>query len=176
MTVVMVYESMYGNTHRIAETICQGPAEADVPAEIISVEAARERSLGPDDVLVVGAPTHVHGLSQTSTREVAVHDAPSHGLEIDPSAQGEGVREWLVTLDTHGGRAAAFDTRAKGPALFTGRASQKIAKVLHQHGFELVAEPESFLVTSANQLLPEEETRARQGGSDLATKVRPAQP
>lgn len=176
MTVVVVYESMYGNTHRIAEAINQGLAEAGIAAEVVSVEAARERGLDPQDVLVVGAPTHVHGLSRASTRQAAAQDAPGRGLEVDPSAQDDGVREWLGTLDTHGGRAAAFDTRAKGPAVLTGRASQKITKALHQHGFTLIAEPESFLVSSDNRLLPEEETRARQWGADLAASIRPAQP
>lgn len=176
MTVVVVYESMYGNTHRIAEAIGHGLAEAGVLAEVVSVEAARERELGPEDVLVVGAPTHVHGLSRAATRQAAVQDAPGRALEVDPSAQGQGVREWLEALDTHGGRAAAFDTRAKGPAVLTGRASQKIAKALHQHGFDLVAEPESFLVSSDNRLLPEEEARARQWGADLVPMLRPGQP
>lgn len=171
MTVVVVYESMYGNTHRIAEAISDGVAQTGTPVEVVSVEAARDRGLHPDDVLVVGAPTHVHGLSRASTREAAVHDAPGHGLEVDPSAQGEGVREWLGTLDPHGGRAAAFDTRVKGPAVLTGRASQAIAKALRRHGFDLVAEPESFLVSSAHQLLPEEEARARRWGAELTTRI-----
>lgn len=175
MTVVVVYESMYGNTHRIAEAISQGLTEAGAAAEVISIEAARERGLHPEDVLVVGAPTHVHGLSRASTREAAVRDAPGHDLEVDPSAQGEGVREWLGTLDAGGGRAAAFDTRVKAPVMLTGRASQAIAKALRRHGYELVAQPESFLVTSAHQLLPEEEARARQWGAELAATIRSVQ-
>ena len=175
MAVVVVYESMYGNTHRIAEAIGQGLIEAGVHAEVVSVEAARICGSGPGDVLVVGAPTHVHGLSRASTREAAVRDAPGRALEVDPSAQGAGVREWLETLDIAGCRAAAFDTRAKGPAMLTGRASQKIAKALQEHGCDLVAEPESFLVSSTNQLLPEEDARARQWGVELAVTIRPAQ-
>lgn len=176
MTVVVVYESMYGNTRRIAEAIGEGLAEAGATAEVVSVEVARERRIGPEDVLVVGAPTHVHGLSRASTREAAVHDAPTHGLELDPSAAGESVRAWLATLGGEGGRAAAFDTRAKGPALLTGRASQVIAKALRHHGFALVAAPESFLVSSANQLLPDEQARARQWGTDLAATIRDTRP
>lgn len=171
MTVVVVYESMYGNTHLIAEAIARGAAEAGAAAEVVSVEAAVRRTADPEDVLIVGGPTHVHGLSRAPTRQAAVRDAPAHDVEVDPAAGGPGVREWLGTLETTGGRAAAFDTRAKGPAVLTGRASQKIAKALRQHGFELLAEPESFLVTSANELLPGEETRARQWGAGLAARV-----
>lgn len=171
MTVVVVYESMYGNTHRIAAAISHGLTEAGAPAEVLSVEAVRERGLHPEDVLVVGAPTHVHGLSRATTREGAVRDAPGHHLVVDPSAHGEGIREWLGSLGAGGGRAAAFDTRAKGPAVLTGRAGQVIAKALRRHGYELVAEPESFLVTSDHQLLPEEEARARRWGAELATRI-----
>lgn len=172
MTVVVVYESMYGNTHRIAEAISQGLIEAGAPAEVISIAAARERELHPGDVLVVGAPTHVHGLSRASTRSAAVQSAPEQGLTTDAVAQGEGMREWLETLQANGAPAAAFDTRAKGPAVLTGRASRAIAKALRRHGFDLVAEPESFLVTSDHQLLPEEITRAHRWGAELAATIR----
>lgn len=171
MTVVVVYESVYGNTHLIAEAIAQGLTEAGASTDVVSVEEARQRQWHPEDVPVVGGPTHVHGLTRSSTREAAVHDAPAHGLQVDPSVGGSGVREWLASLEVPGKRAAAFDTRAKGPAVLTGRASQKIARALQRHGFGLLAEPESFLVSSANQLLPEEESRARQWGAALATKL-----
>lgn len=171
MTVVVVYESMYGNTHLIAEAIAQGAAEAGAATEVVSVEAAVRRTAHPEDLLIVGGPTHVHGLSRAATREAAVQDAPGRQLEVDPAVDGPGLREWLGSLETPGGRAAAFDTRAKGPAVLTGRASQKIARALRQHGFELLAEPESFLVTAANQLLPGEESRARQWGAGLVTRL-----
>jgi hypothetical protein len=167
---------MYGNTHQIAGAIGRGLTEAHIPAEVVSVEAARDREIRPDDVLVVGAPTHVHGLSRESTRGAALKSAPENELEVDPSAQGPAVREWLASLGKSTGRAAAFDTRLKGPALFTGRASHSIAKALRRHGFELLAEPESFLVTSTNQLMPEEEARASKWGADLAAKIQSIQP
>lgn len=176
MAVVVVYESMYGNTHQIARAIGRGLTEAHIPAEVFSVDAARDREIRPGDVLVVGAPTHVHGLSRDSTRKAAAKEAPKNELEMDPAAQGPAVRDWLASLGKITGRAAAFDTRIKAPALFTGRASHTIARALRRHGFELLAEPESFLVTSTNQLMPEEEARARQWGSELAAKILPIQP
>ncbi|GAB2629162.1 flavodoxin family protein [Kocuria himachalensis] len=168
MTVVVVYESMYGNTHLIAEAVGAGLGEAGMAVDVVPVEAAMGRGLEPGDVLVVGAPTHVHGLSRTSTREAAVHDAPAHDLELDPAATGPGVRQWLDSLGSTGARAAAFDTRVKAPAVLTGRASQRIAKVLQHHGFQMLTPPESFLVTTDNQLLPGEEARARQWATTLA--------
>ncbi len=46
--------------------------------------------------------------------------------------------------------AAAFDTRLQGPVAFTGRASKGISHALRRQGYELVAEPESFVVTKEN--------------------------
>ncbi|GAB2602027.1 flavodoxin family protein [Kocuria himachalensis] len=168
MTVLAVYESVYGNTHRIAEAIGRGLTEAGVPAEVRSTAEAQRQPPGPGDVLVVGAPTHGHGLSREDSREQAVRDASRHHLDVDGSATGPGVREWLAALDAEGGRATAFDTRIKGPAMLTGRASQKIARALEEPRYELVAAPESFLVTTGNDLVPGEEERARRWGRDLA--------
>jgi hypothetical protein len=44
-----------------------------------------------------------------------------------------------------------------------------VARSLRAHGFELVAEPESFLVTKQDRLGPGETTRAREWGTKLAT-------
>ncbi|MFE7631402.1 flavodoxin domain-containing protein [Kocuria sp. NPDC057446] len=171
MTVLVVYESVYGNTHRIAEAIGRGLAEAGVPAQVRSTAEAERHPPAAGDVLVVGAPTHGHGLSRENSREQAVRDASRHDLEVDDAAAGPGVREWLAALGAEGGRATAFDTRVKGPAMLTGRASQKIARALEEHHYELVAQPESFLVTMGNDLVPGEEDRARRWGRDLAAAL-----
>lgn len=62
----------------------------------------------------------------------------------------------------------------KHPTLFAGRAGKTIAKALRRPGFNLVAGPGNFLVSSTNQLQPEDETRARQWGAALAARIRPA--
>lgn len=132
-------------------------------------------TLAPDlldgaDLVVAGGPTHVHGMSSSRTRKGAVEAAhkPGSALIMDPDADGPGLREWLDQLGRAGGRAAAFDTRINGPAAFTGRASKTIARRLASRGFTMVAPPESFLVTSASQLLPGEADRAKDWGRQLA--------
>jgi hypothetical protein len=171
MSVLVVYESMYGNTHRIAEAIGRGLRDGGSAAEVLTVEAAHGRALGTSDVLILGGPTHAHGLSREASRQSAVDDARKQGTPSDPAATGPGVREWLETLHARGARAAAFDTRIKGPATLTGRASQKISKELRHHGLEPLVEPESFLVTFANELVPGEEDRARSWGELLAKRI-----
>jgi hypothetical protein len=92
---------------------------------------------------------------------------------MDPDAFGEGLRDWFREIGdrTDDQRAAAFDTRMEGPVAFTGRASKGIAKRLRHHGYDLVAEPESFVVTKENHLVDEEIARARHWGEQLAATL-----
>jgi flavodoxin-like protein len=169
---LVIYESMYGNTHLVAEAIAEGlRASADVV--VASVHEADATLVAGADLLVVGGPTHVHGMSRASTREAAVTAAakPESGLTLDPESEGLGVREWLASLEELDLRAAAFDTRLDAPAMLTGRASKGIGRALREHGCTLVAEPESFLVTKATELEPGEDAHARSWGAALATLV-----
>lgn len=172
MKAIVVFESMYGNTHRVAEAIGQGLAGAG-DVVVLAVADAGPAVVAGADLIVVGGPTHAHGMSRASTRKAAVDHAKVDDA-IDPSATGPGVREWLQSIPSMSAAAAAFDTRAGvAPALLTGRASKGIAKQLHQRGFGQVAEPESFLVDKTNHLQPGEEERAREWGTRLAAAVAP---
>jgi hypothetical protein len=176
MKAVIVYESLYGNTHAVADAVAEGIAGAAEP-QVVSVEEAGRTQPAATDLLVVGGPTHVHGMSRKPMWEAAVKDAlehPEKGLVPDAAAEGPGLRAWFEFLDKATGKAAAFDTRLEGNKLLTGHASKGIAKRLRQHGFELVAEPESFLVDNTNQLLPGELDRAREWGRTLAAALPPA--
>lgn len=173
MKATVVYESMYGNTHRVAEAIAEGLGATAV----VSAEEAARMDLSGLDLLVVGGPTHAHGMTRGQTRHAAVADSMSRdkGLTVDPSAEGPGVREWLDSLGPSSGRAAAFDTRVDMPTVLTGHASKGIGKQLKKHGFELVAEPESFLVSGDSGLVPGELDRARNWGQMLASPLRDEQ-
>jgi hypothetical protein len=169
----IVYESLYGNTHAIANAIAQGLEEV-AESRVLSVEEAGQIQPTATDLLVVGGPTHIHGMSRKPMWERAVKDAlehPEKGLVPDAAAEGPGLRAWFDSLDRTTGKAAAFDTRLEGNELLTGHASKGIAKRLKRHGFELVAEPASFLVDNANQLLPGELDRAREWGRTLGTAI-----
>jgi hypothetical protein len=130
MKATVICESSFGNTRAIAEAIAE-----TLDAEVLS--AVDPIDLDEVDLLVVGAPTHVHGLPGERSRRAAVEQGGS---------DGPGVREWLEELPRGRGRAAAFDTRFDKPAFLTGSAAKGIAKRLRHRGFELVAEPESFFV------------------------------
>jgi len=168
MRAVVIYESMYGNTHLIADAIAEG-LRSYGEATVVAVGAADAPAVEGADVLVVGGPTHAHGMSRPTTRQGAVTAGrkPEAGLMIEPGADGEGVREWLESLGRLDQKAAAFDTRVDLPVALTGHASKGIAKRLQHHGATLIAEPHSFLVTKQDRLEPHEEERARAWGAEL---------
>jgi menaquinone-dependent protoporphyrinogen IX oxidase len=173
MRAVVVYESMYGNTHEIAKAVGRRlAAVADV--SVVPLDDASPVIVGDADLLVVGGPTHVHGMSRPSTLNAAVKASHSaDGPELDPDAPGPGLRAWFDALPEGAGMAAAFDTRLVGPAMVTGRASNGIARRLHRHGYRLLTRPESFLVTKENTLAPGEADHAAQWADELIASAAP---
>ena len=175
MRAVVVYESMYGNTHLVADAIGMG-LETAFDVWVVPVSQADPAVLDGADLVVVGGPTHVHGMSREATRKAAVEaaDKPASPLRLEPDALGSGLREWLASLGRYSVKAAAFDTRMHAPAALTGRASKGVARLLRAHGFEVIAEPESFLVTKQDRLEPHETSRAREWGTKLAASIAPS--
>jgi hypothetical protein len=174
MRAVVVYESMYGNTHQVADAIGAGLGTA-FDVSVVPVSQADPDVLAGADLVVVGGPTHAHGMSRAATRKAAVEaaDKPAGGLRVEPNALGPGLREWLGALGSYPAKAAAFDTRVHGPAALTGRASKGADHLLREHGFDVVAKPESFLVDRRDRLYPDEATRARDWAAKLAASITP---
>jgi hypothetical protein len=173
MRGLVVYESMFGSTREVAEAVAAGLGSGMDVRVVRAVDAADDDLVGVD-LLVVGAPTHVHGMPRPSTRRGAPDyvDKPGNDLELEPGADPEaGVREWLTGLHDLNLTGAAFDTRVDAPAAVTGRASKGIAKLLSGHGISVDAPNESFLVDKHSALLPGELDRARSWGEGLAPMV-----
>ena len=175
MRALVVYESMYGNTHIIAESIAYG-LRATHEVTLVPVADATGQLIAGADLLVAGGPTHMHGLSSATSRRMAAQAAAKagSGLQLDPEAGGPGIRDWLKDIGDRHAHAAAFDTRIDGAPVFTGRASRRIYRLLKRHGYHLIAAPESFLVGQQNTLLDGEASRARVWGAALgaaASKV-----
>jgi hypothetical protein len=172
MRAMVVYESMFGNTRVIADAIAKGLEPVGIVV-VVPVPEAGHEMLADVDLLVVGGPTHFHGMSRTRTRKWAAATAqkPKNDLVLDRDAQGPGMRDWLRSLGHGHTKVAAFDTRFRGPAVLRGRASRVISRKLRRHGFEVVLKPESFFVTLQNQLEPGEEARAQEWGKRLAASV-----
>jgi flavodoxin len=125
MNALVLYESRFGNTERIAEAVALALQEA-IPTRLAAVEEVTDcvETLRGVDLLVVGGPTHSHGISQRLQDAVACLD--EHSLD--------------------GIRVAAFDTRIPGPRLMTGSAAVRLARLLRRRGGWLVVPPVNFIV------------------------------
>jgi len=168
MKALVIYESMFGNTEKVAMAIAVGLGEF-VDVEVHDV---REAPAEPDvdvGLTVVGGPTHAFSMTRERTRADAVKQGARGGT---PEL---GLREWLAGVGT-GSQAnmlATFDTRVAKVRRLPGSAAKAAAKVARRRGWRLVARPESFYVTDvAGPLLPGELDRAttwaRKLGSNLA--------
>ena len=117
MRVLVVYESMYGNTHAVATDIASG-LSAPHEVTLVPVTRAGRVLVALVSLIVAGAPTHRHGMPTIGSRRIAVETArePDSGLTMDPDAGGPGLRAWLEALNAEGVLAAAFDTRLSGHA------------------------------------------------------------
>lgn len=167
MSILVVYESMFGDARDIAQAIAAGAAES-VPATAVEVSEAPDAI--PDDVtlLVVGTPTHAFGLPRPGTRSDAAQRADTPLVST-----GRGVREWLavITPARKGQPAVTFDTRMTQPKLVTAmdHASHTSAKLLRKSGFAIATESGHFHVLDVQGPLADGESeRARDWGRQLA--------
>jgi flavodoxin len=139
MKALIVYDSVYGNTEKIARAI----GEAIAPSGEVKVVGADETNpseLESIDLLIVGSPTH--GGRPTP--------AVQNLLNKVPKLQGIKV--------------AAFDTRipTKLVRVF-GYAAGRIANNLKKKGSILIASPEGFFVTGGQGPLKEGELERAAG-------------
>ncbi|WP_370962546.1 flavodoxin family protein [Amycolatopsis sp. cg9] len=165
MRILVVFESMFGATEQIARAVGKGLA-----AEVVNVDDAPADVTGVD-LLVVGGPTHVHGMSRAATRKSAADQGE------EPTRSKTGVREWLGALGPvpPGLPVAAFDTRIDKSRLLTGAASLGIAKRLRRLGCRLAVPAESFFVGTdpgGTGPAPGEPDRAEAWGAALGAAAR----
>ncbi len=162
--VVVVYESMFGNTEAIARAIGDGAAGKGVAVTVCDVASAPDQ-FDDVDVLIVGGPTHAFGMSRPGTRQAARAQGAAGPAE-------HGVREWLDELPRPSRPfiGACFDTRIRKPFLF-GSAARGIRRRLRRLGFDVV-KPMSFTVTDTPGPLAEGELeRARDWGASLVSAL-----
>lgn len=170
MRALVVFESMYGNTRLIAEGIAAGLG-GDNDVEVVPVQAATSAKVDAADLIVVGGPTHAHGLTTGSSRRQAsaAGAKPGAAIRYEATPTGPGLREWLRDLAKYSDKkAATFDTRFDGPPVLTGSAAKGIGRRLKSHGCVMVAAPESFLIDKRTVLNVGEAERAQAWGRELA--------
>ncbi len=166
MRVVVVYESLWGNTEQVARHIAAGFEDSEV-----TVKSVEDATIDPDtELVIVGGPTHAFSMSTEATRQ----SASQQGATDIPST---GIREWIDAQPTPAKpvRVATFTTRTVAPRL-PGSAAKKAMKRLVARGFHPLAKPETFDVHGYTGPVGDGEyERARTWGAELAGLL-PAHP
>ena len=168
MRTVIIYESVYGNTRNVAEELAE-VARSHGDVELFTPAVAPADALHGADLVLIGGPTHIHGMSWAATRQSGLAAPPVTGHhEAGADVPGPGLRNWFHGVGrVDGVLAAAFDTRLEGIEVVTGRASLGISRRLRHHGFTEVAAPRSFIVGRDNVLCVGETDRAREWATSV---------
>jgi flavodoxin len=135
MKALVVYDSVYGNTEKIARAIGEAIAPSG-EVKVLRVGEANPSELTSVDLLIVGSPTH------------AGRPVPAVQDFLNKMAQAS----------LKGINVAAFDTRATSKfAKIFGNAAGRIARHLTKKGGVPATSPEGFLVTGTKGPLKEGE-------------------
>ncbi len=172
MRSIVIYESMFGNTHVVADEIAAGLSEiGDVQ---VSSTRTASLDLAQADLVVVGGPTHLHGMTSKKSRLAAVDTAEEDPtLDLDDEVGGPGLREWFKDIPDGDGRfGAAFDTRIDKAEIVSGSAARGIARRLRRRGYQELLEHESFVLEGNGPVSESEAERARRWGQLLAAQCR----
>lgn len=168
MRALVVYESMFGHTEQIAQSIVAG-VSVHCETDVRTVDSAPEHLGTEYDLILLGGPTHTFTMTRSSTRADALERGATHGTEA------VGIREWLDRLDVqcHGALVATFDTRVQRVRRFPGSAAKAAAKRFRTLGFDAAAQPESFYVLDVDgPLAVGEIERAEAWGRTVALSAR----
>jgi len=139
MKTLVVYDSVHGNTEKIARAI--GDAITG-EVKVLRVGEVSSSELETFDLLIVGSPTH--GGRPTQAIRDFLNEAPVSAIE--------------------GTNVAAFDTRVTSRlARIFGYAAGRIAGSLKRKGGNLIASPEGFFVKGTEGPLKEGEIERAAG-------------
>jgi flavorubredoxin len=143
---LVVYDSVYGNTEKVAKALAAGLDSGGVDVDVVKVDAVKLDELGEVNLLCVGAPVHAWNASKP-------------------------VKEFLERLKSveglAGKKAFAFDTKMK--SRLAGSAGGKIERKLKDLGLNIVKHSESAIVEGREGPLEESaEGTFKQIGAELA--------
>ncbi len=146
---IVVYDTIYGNTEKVAKALASGMSEKGVQADSISVQKVDINRLKEYDLLAIGGPTHAFGISK-----------PMKGF----------LEKLKKVEEVKGKKAFAFDTRMK--IRIAGSAAKKIEKKLTKLRMNIVRSSSSaFVLGSEGPLEEGTEERFRQIAGEIANLI-----
>jgi len=146
MNVLIVYDSLYGNTEKIAKAMANALTPSN-EVKLIRAKDVRISDLETINLLIIGSPTQ-GGRPIPSIKEF-LNKIPADGLKNI--------------------KVAAFDTRVKiFFAKIFGYAADRLAKELQNKGGNLITAPMGFIVKGKEGPLKEDELEK---ATDWAKKI-----
>jgi flavodoxin I len=133
MKVLVIYDSLYGNTEKVAKAIAAAITDE---AKVHQVTEANPGEFKSIDLLIVGSPTQ--GGNATKTLQTFMNNIPVESIK--------GVK--VATFDT---RLASFWVK------IFGFAAGRMARYLKSKGAVIVGSPEGFIVSGSKGPLKEGE-------------------
>lgn len=120
---IVIYDTRFGNTEKVAKALAEGMKTQGIKVDYIHLDKADVNKLNNYDILVIGGPTHMHGISKPM----------------------KAFLEKLTSVDIKAKKAFAFDTKVE--SWWAGSAAKGIEKKLKNLKMNIVKPHHSAIVT-----------------------------
>jgi flavodoxin I len=155
MKTMVIYDSVFGNTEKIAKAIGEG-----VVAQVVQVNSVKSEDLAGVELLLVGSPTR--GFRPTDGMKKFLKELPSGSLK----GVKVGGFDTRMDVDEVDNKVLTFMEK------IFGYAAEPIVKALVQKGGRQIIPPAGFIVKASEGPLRDGELeRAREWGKEAAKKA-----
>ncbi len=144
MNTLVVYDSLFGNTERVAQAVA-GALRAFGEVQAVRIEPSQPDEIKRQEILrqyrVTGVrlePAHPVELQGV---DMLILGCPTQAFKATPAMLS--FLETISPASLSGMAVSCFDTRARGPF---GSAARAMARKLQKMGVSLLLPPESFFV------------------------------
>ena len=153
MKISIIYDSLYGNTEKIAQTIKE-VLEKKHEIDIKNVTEAKLKDFQEKDLVIIGSPTHT--------------GRPSKAMQV--------LLNMLPKESLKGSKLAVFDTSMatykqnffmKGVIKFFGYSAPRMANMFKKKGAEIVSVQSFFVLNMKGPLKDDELERAKKWAKGL---------
>lgn len=135
MKAIVLFDTLFGNTERIANSLARGMQDAGVEAKCVSIKMASTETLSEYDLIAIGAPTQY----------------------ITASKPMKEFLDQLREIDLKGKWGFAFDTKLD--SIMAGSAAKFIEKKLKACGVDIIRPRSSAIVIARKEKEKKEQVK-----------------